>query len=493
MPPLSNVLVYFPINTAIDPSGVQVFGETVTTSDRIINCEVTVALSNILPFFRYQEDPSNRDNTVVTTVSANDGEFVSNLANSLNGNADLDMGSLTAWWPNLAGKPYYGNQSNAMYHYTSVYEVLLSQIANDLFGHPLAKAGIANDNEILAYFQSQNLARLLVNDIENSSNLRVVYQQMVEQAPLRFNTQDSAAGTNGVNGTLPVPLPFQEGDTIRFEITLASYNVGLFGGAVDSINSGYSVTKQLGMSSNYGSNTYTVNIMIGSNPTSSSIIQSGLLVDLESANYMGGATWLDSSPNNNNATLAAGAGILSNGYVYFNGATNFTLANLGFLPNWTLSIWYKPPSTFTSTVLVFGEEYNNNQNYSIVMDDGKYLGCIANSTPFNGSNTILPSSNWNDYIVAYEGPSTTLNEGIWNNFVVTYDGTTMKNYLNKTVIGTSNLSVTPISSGQPICVGGGDVFGNYITGLFGEALIYNRALSANEVTSNYNATSNYYM
>ena len=397
---MTNVTVYIPINTTIDPSGVQVFGEMVTTSDRIINCEVTIDVANILPVFRYQEDPTNRDNVVVTTVPSNDSEFVSDLSGTLNGLADLDLSSYS-WWPALSSASYYGNSTNAMYHYTSVYEVLLSQIAYDLFGHPLAKAGIANDVEILSYFQQQNLARMLTNDLESlsSSALRVVYQQMVEQAPLRFNHQDSAAGTTGAGDPLPVALPFQEGDTIRFEVTLAGYNVTSFGTSVDTTSTGYSVSKNQGLiSTSNGPVTYTLNVNIGAAPISQSFV-------------FDGNTYLSLATN-----------------------SNLPLGNTAY----TNEAWIKTNS------------YGNGDigNYGIVGWGDYYIPYSVNG--FRLFSPGLQNYWWNQDLTV-SAPS--IIDGAWHHVVAQHDGLNRSIYIDGVLIGSDRVGTHNVTQYNNLTIG----------------------------------------
>ena len=414
---MTNVTVYIPINTTIDPSGVQVFGEMVTTSDRIINCEVTIDVANILPVFRYQEDPTNRDNVVVTTVPSNDSGFVSDLSGTLNGLADLDLSSYS-WWPALSSAPYYGNSTNAMYHYTSVYEVLLSQIAYDLFGHPLAKAGIANDVEILSYFQQQNLARMLTNDLESlsSSALRVVYQQMVEQAPLRFNHQDSAAGTTGAGDPLPVALPFQEGDTIRFEVTLAGYNVTSFGTSVDTTSTGYSVSKNQGLiSTSNGPVTYTLNVNIGAE-TKQSVINKSFTFPYD--------------VNDNDAKKLT---LSSN--------TNLPLGN----DSYTIELWVKI-------------------NPAVDTLSGGFVGWGNVSGPLDSQIFAFDSSHLSVYWGAQGNGqfsiSTPLCDNTWHHVVSQYDGTTRSVYLDGTLVGSDVPGYTPtVSDYSSFVIAGGALGG----------------------------------
>ena len=275
------VLVYLPINTAIDSGDVQVFGETVTTSDKIINLfATTLSAANLKAFMLYEENAANRDQSLVTVKTAASAEglaVIDDLSGCVYDAAQCDVSGAT-WW----GVVDTGNQPDQMYNYESLPELLLSQIAYDLFGHPLAKAGIANDKEILAKIRDdQKVANLFVDSIVAASagnGLNVVFQQLLQQVPARFNVSDSSAGvvTPGEVVPLPVGMPFEAGDHIRFELTLNAYSITNWrtgaandGGNVDpglgapSYNPGYTVSAAASAFSpvhGTGAKTYTVDI-----------------------------------------------------------------------------------------------------------------------------------------------------------------------------------------------------------------------------------------
>ena len=261
-----SVLVYLPINTLIDPSGVQVFGETVTTSDLIIDLSGTLSAADLSAFMQYMENPANRDLSVVSVKAASSAEGVAlaaDLSGCVNSPAMCDLAaSGSVWWAPLANT----NQASAMNNYNSLAEVLLSQIADDLFGHPLAKAGIANDTEILDYIKANDPGSALVASVVAASadnGLNVVFQQLLEQAPLRFGAQDTSGGVQPTStpvNPLPVNMPFQAGDHIRFEVTLNTYAVSSFNNSSQDANAGgYSVNKAL-FSSSAGTSTHTYTV-----------------------------------------------------------------------------------------------------------------------------------------------------------------------------------------------------------------------------------------
>ena len=265
-------LVYLPINTTIDPSGVQVFGEVVTTSDLIIDLSGTLSAADLSAFIRYKENPANRDLSVVSSKAVADAEgvaLVADLSGCVNSAAQCDL-SGGAWWTGVSADPQYSNQAAAMYNYSSLAEVLLGQIAYDLFGHPLAKAGIANDTDILNFIKTNKPSEALVSSIVAASadnGLNVVFQQLLAQDPARFDMQDSSGGVAPgatADNSQPVNMPFEAGDHIRFEVTLNTYAVSSFSTSAQDANPvGYSVSKTLfSTAAGQTSHTYTVDVTL---------------------------------------------------------------------------------------------------------------------------------------------------------------------------------------------------------------------------------------
>lgn len=93
----------------------------------------------------------------------------------------------------------------------------------------------------------------------------------------------------------------------------------------------------------------------------------------------------------------------------------------------------------------------------------------------------------------------TYGRSTWNQSVLTYDGTTVRSYLNSAAGGTTTGSrSTPWASGYGLyyalmaatATNLGD--GSYLAGRWSVFKLYNRALSAAEVTQNYNALKGRY-
>ena len=222
---------------------------------------------------------------------------------------------------------------------------------------------------------------------------------------------------------------------------------------------------------------------------SPAIVTSGLVLCLDAANprsYSGtGTTWTDLSGNGNNGTLGAStaAPTYSNqngGSLVFDGGNDFisisSLANFNFGSAMSVFVWHKNIG-------------------------GDYRGVIANTYGgggfdlrygredfFGGGNngTIL-----NVYINTSSGTfSRSINAelNVWGNYGFTYNGSSLIAYKNgvsfSTISASGNVSVTS----NPVTIGKNLVGSEFLSGNVAIAYIHNTALSASEVSRNYNAT-----
>jgi hypothetical protein len=98
---------------------------------------------------------------------------------------------------------------------------------------------------------------------------------------------------------------------------------------------------------------------------------------------------------------------------------------------------------------------------------------------------------------AYDGTtwrdvSFSFSTSIWYNLTFSYNGTTMSYYINGSLIGTQSFTFSDSTTGRNVQIGGysgttGDIIGSY-----GLVQFYNRALTAQEIQQNYNATKGRY-
>ena len=120
-----------------------------------------------------------------------------------------------------------------------------------------------------------------------------------------------------------------------------------------------------------------------------------------------------------------------------------------------------------------------------------------------------PISGWNNYLlssgkisfqlragnVCCQTLDTTATVGTtqWNHIASTYDGTTMKVYINGVQDATTTPATGSVDSTQSINIGRDVNSGSaYLNGLIATTRIYKRALTATEVTQNFNALKGRY-
>lgn len=225
------------------------------------------------------------------------------------------------------------------------------------------------------------------------------------------------------------------------------------------------------------------------------IITTGLQLRLEpqlAASYPGsGTSCYDLSTNKYTATLV-------NGVTYstarapsfgFNGATNYRYINTGqYLSSetFTLSSWFKSSVTTTYQMLFSKETTTGSPwNYRLYLGvtDGRIYADMTNGT------------------TASLAGSTNLCNGVWHNavFVRSVALDTLYLYVDGTLVTSITDGTTgTMANNQNVWIGlsaftGASVTGSYpVNGQIGQSLIYNTALSADQVKQNFNAMRGVY-
>jgi hypothetical protein len=224
---------------------------------------------------------------------------------------------------------------------------------------------------------------------------------------------------------------------------------------------------------------------------SNTIVTNGLVLYLDAANSIsyvsGSTTWNDLSRNNNNGTLINEPifNSANGGSIVFDGVNEYGECTPIQPTFFTLSSWFKAtgvPSNNDNTggVLVISNPqlFGGSIQYSLFYSwlNQRITGIVQNNNP----NTIETSDN------------SVFRNQIYN-AVLTYDGSYRSIYING-VLSVSNIYSTnpiyPTTGNINARIGryGFDSFDRYFNGNIYQTSIYNRALSAQEVLQNYNAT-----
>lgn len=206
-------------------------------------------------------------------------------------------------------------------------------------------------------------------------------------------------------------------------------------------------------------------------------VTNGLVMHLDAGNstsYPGsGTTWTDLSGNANTGTLVGGVGYNSSngGFLTFDGS-NDAVTTLGRFATGaaakSFSVWFKINSTTSRGWVVAGGSDNNGQAFGLFRE-----GPPNNRLIFHGNGpgdlVFVVSQNATDFY----------------NAAVTYDGTTVRAYINGQLDASG---ARTLNTGNTTVVLGRRQLGtDFFNGNIAQALMYNRALSATEVTQNFNA------
>jgi uncharacterized repeat protein (TIGR02543 family) len=250
------------------------------------------------------------------------------------------------------------------------------------------------------------------------------------------------------------------------------------------------------------SDTFTVTVNRWPVIASSSVVQSGLVVNLDASTYSGSGNWLDSSGFGRNAvgatasTTPAGTAPVysteSGGNFSFNegaAATNHMLIpNPGTLETFTVSTWVRFKSIPTNNTAIITQYWpggTNTINYTIGFSGSSIYGAYYRG----GSNWTATTSSFTPVINTWY-QITYLVSKSGNNYFQDL-------YVNGVKQGSTvdAGTIAPASNGSVISLGRRwDTASNVIiNGAYGNVSIYNRALSAAEILQNYNATGARYV
>ena len=218
------------------------------------------------------------------------------------------------------------------------------------------------------------------------------------------------------------------------------------------------------------------------------IVQSGLVLNLDagaSTSYPGsGTAWTDLSASGNNATISNNT---------FNSGESFTLNSNSnnTVPGTSLNI---TGGNFTMEAWVYpiGTSYTGGDGQIFTQDSGDNNGNgwqwrITNST--NIMNFIYWTTSARGTAASISS-STAITYNRWYQFIVTYNGTTIKLYQNTTEVASANPSASLYGSTVPIGIGMFNrtlSFGDIFNGKIASIKCYTRALTASEVSQNFNA------
>jgi hypothetical protein len=213
------------------------------------------------------------------------------------------------------------------------------------------------------------------------------------------------------------------------------------------------------------------------------VVTDGLVLYLDAANpksYVSGSTaWGDISRGGNNGTLVNGPTYSSanGGSIVFDGVDDFVTTNLTTIGtnNTTNVLWYKWDGVNQQKALTYtgnanstgmGLHIHNGSSGAV----GNKVGVLYGGSFFNAINSGITFA--------------TLTANIYAQLVVSRDTTTTRLYQNGIFLGSTTRTPNSNTSSLNFNIG----VTSTASGDISQVQIYNRALSAQEILQNYNAT-----
>ena len=213
--------------------------------------------------------------------------------------------------------------------------------------------------------------------------------------------------------------------------------------------------------------------------------------DILIGNY-DGTTWNDLSGNEYNGTLVNGPAYNNGNGGHFNFdytddyVTTTGMANYSYTNGITVSVWYYNGGGTGSYrgVVTNGTVADRFGGFDLRLGREDYFGGANNGTRLNWRITNSGGTATSRTIYA------NINE--WHNYVGTYNNSTVAVYKDGTLFDSTTLSgggqLKTMSDSTTIARSPGT--SEYLDGKLAIVKIYNRALSATEITQNFNATRN---
>ena len=224
-----------------------------------------------------------------------------------------------------------------------------------------------------------------------------------------------------------------------------------------------------------------------------SIVTDGLVFYVDAANgnsYPGsGGTWSDliggndgsfnnmdaaNNPSNNYDSGNGGSLVFDGSDDYIEGSAS---DSFGFGTDITIECWFKTTDSFGATSSSTAGRIINLHSASPGTNINIQIGSEGLGF-YNRGNTTFYNDN------------TAANTGEWIHGVVVVNGTNSKLYRNNTVTINITGNNLPSFSSYPLTIGSYEGSSRFFSGNLALARLYNRALTSDEITQNYNALKN---
>jgi hypothetical protein len=212
------------------------------------------------------------------------------------------------------------------------------------------------------------------------------------------------------------------------------------------------------------------------------IITDGLVLCLDAANHKSypgsGTSWFDLSGNNNSGSLVNGTSYSTNnnGIMSFDGSNDHVLIGRSNTNNITgnqitFGAWVFP-TVSNKYQLILVKSLGATRQYGMFLSGNGTSQIYRTLTGVVGEGDVALSTNWG--------------VNAWNYILLVYNGSTIKIYLNANEVFSQNATGNITTTNTDVYIGGDPAEPYFLSGNIANAVIYNRALSAQEISQNFN-------
>lgn len=201
-----------------------------------------------------------------------------------------------------------------------------------------------------------------------------------------------------------------------------------------------------------------------------------------------GGGWADKSGNNNNVELVNGTTFNSSnrGSIQFDGVNDWGSLNVNssslITNDFTFTAWAKRNGDSSTGIGgIFGNHFHpqfSGANMYFINNNTQVVFSAGNGTSRPAHTVNIPVSNLN-----------------WNFYTIRYSGTTYQFYFNGQLLDSRTAVVVQSANSNQYAIGlwaASYTSEYYLNGNISQCLSYRRALSANEILQNFNATKSRY-
>jgi len=199
------------------------------------------------------------------------------------------------------------------------------------------------------------------------------------------------------------------------------------------------------------------------------------VLSLDAANYSGTGPWIDSVGGKSFTLTNSPTWSSSNGgyFNFISASAQYAICNtsLPSMSTWTVGVWhyYTGTETGSAPCIVTETFVGGGINYSLGNNNGGFsTGFFNGGWQVTDGYSLIPNN--------------------WYYIVGTYDGSTIKLYVNDTLVDSTNYTGTPTSSGAGIRLMERWDLADYWGGGLATVDIYDVVLSQSEITSKWSAT-----